>query len=153
MCTILSNWVKPPMRFIVPVRLEWSKSRSVPISARSRKLLSLDTFGVMTSSVLAWGYYCNDIPLHSFRSFRYESWSVWNVSCQSLGWIKSRLKELTWVIASCLLAYPFTKGVSYVWANAKPSHEEGHHMQMVHDVRHLRYGAGVKKVVRRTVAM
>ena len=112
-----------------------------------------DTAGVMTSSVLAWGYYCNDIPLHLFRSFWYESWSTWNVSCQSLGWIKSRLKELTWVMVSCLIAHPFTKGVSYVWANAKPIHEEGHRKQMVHDVRHLRYGAGGKKVVRRTAAM
>ena len=49
-------------------------------------------------------------------------------------------------MASCLRAHPLTKGESYVWANAKTSHEEDHHSQMIHDVSHPCYGAGGKKV-------
>ena len=48
-------------------------------------------------------------------------------------------------MASCLSSHPFTRGESYVLANAIPSHEEGHRSQMIHNVRHLNYGAGGKK--------
>ena len=56
-----------------------------------------------------------------------------------------RLKRLVLAMASCLSSHPFTRGESYVLANAIPSHEEGHRSQMIHNVRHLIYGAGGKK--------
>ncbi len=43
------------------------------------------------------------------------------------------------------MAHPLTKGVSYVLANAKPSHDEGHHRHLIHYVSHLTYGAGRRK--------
>ena len=133
------------MRFTLPVRLERFKARCVLTNWRG--------FEDYLSGYLrcTYEFFRASIRLlppslsHFFRSFRCvcEKRRRLNVSLEDRSIL--RLKRLVLAMASCLSSHPFTRGESYVLANAIPSHEEGHRSQMIHNVRHLNYGAGGKK--------